>query len=134
MDGMHGWNWDGNRHRPKSAVSGSAVIGGGGVSEIYTSDDQLWPTCCERRAKPSRPNWNPPTTGNNTGASRLTNISSFHMLGNEPEILALNLKMILLLVFAQTEKWETGFAQKKGPRPKSKFGSDIHTPGHIPTY
>ena len=27
------------------------------------------------------------TFGNNKGASRLTNISSFHMLGNEPEIL-----------------------------------------------
>ena len=39
--------------------------------------------------------------------------------------------MIRLLVFEQTKKSEKRGSRKKGR--KSKFGSDIHTPGHIET-
>ena len=59
-----------------------------------------------------RPNWNPPTAGNNTGALRLTNISSFHMLGNESKILDFRFEDDpTLSLWTNRKVGKTGFAQ-----------------------
>ena len=87
-----------------------------------------------------RPNWNPPTAGNNTGASR-PNIELAY--GEQNVRLSAELKpaygglIIQLLVFEQTKKSEKrGPRQKKGPRPKIeiRFGHSYSRSHRVPTY
>ena len=63
------------------------------------------------------------------------NIWWFHMLGNEPEILDFKFEDDTTLSLWTNQKFrKTGFVPPKNKRVrgrKSKFGSDIHTPGHL---